>query len=91
MKHWDHYEYRIAEHYLPAMFNDDFSTMYDAEISEYREFDAQARENAKDAGFTVGHWAPLDGSGDDWRLCEVSGLLAMCCTVRLMVCREDAA
>lgn len=91
MKHWDYYEYRIAEHYLPAMFNADFSGMKDAEISEYESFESKARENAKAAGFTVGHWAPIDGSGDDWGTCEITGLGAMRCTVRLMVYREDAS
>lgn len=91
MKHWDYYEYRITEHYMSAMINADFSGMEDAEISEYEAFKSQAREAAKAAGLTVGHWAPVDGSGEDWGVCAVTGLRAMRCTVRLMVYREDAS
>lgn len=84
-KHWDYFEYRIAENYLLAMVNGDFSDMDDIESGQYRAFDAQARDTAMDAGFTVGHWAQVDGSGEDWGQCEISGLAAMRCTVRLMV------
>lgn len=91
MKNWDHFEYRVAEHFLPAMINDDFSGMTEYEISDYRKFEKQAFKTAREDGFTVGHWADVAGSGDDWGLCDVTGLFAMRCTVRLMVYRAGAA
>lgn len=88
--HWDYYEYRIAEHYLPAMINGDSSGLTDGEISDYREFEKEAFKNAREAGFTVGHWAPVDDSGEDWGMCDVTALFAMRCAVRLMVYKESA-
>ena len=90
MKTWDYFEYRIAEHLLPAMINGDFSGMTEDEISDYREFEQQAFKNACEAGFTVGHWAPLDDSDEDWGMCDGTGLFAMRYTVRLMVYKESA-
>lgn len=90
MKNWDHFEYRIAEHYLSAMVNGDYSGMTDDEISDYRKFEKEAFETAREGGFTVAHWAPVDDSGEDWGMCDVTGLLAMRCTVRLMVYKEVA-
>lgn len=91
MKQWDYFEYRIAEHYLPAMINADFSGMNDAEYKQHLAFEQQARETAIVGGFTVGHWSPVDDSGEDWGPCDISGHFAMRCTVRLMVYRESAA
>ena len=86
-KQWDYFEYRIAEHYLPAMVDCDLSGMDDTECKQYHAFDHQAHETAIAAGFTVGHWSPVGDSGEDWGPCDISGLFAMRCTVRLMVYR----
>lgn len=86
---WDHYDYRIAEHYLSALINGDQSGMTDTESVEFNAWESQARDNATSAGFTVGHWADVADSGEDWGICEVSGLFAMRRTVRLMVYRPD--
>lgn len=90
-KQWDYFEYRIAEHYLSAMVNCDLSGMDGTECEQYNAFDRQARETAIAGGFTVGHWSPVDDSGDDFGPCDISGHFAMRCTVRLMVYRESAA
>ena len=89
MKHWDYYEYRIAGQYLSLMINDDMSGMETDEIRLYGDFDQQARQGATEAGFTVGHWATVGADGDDWGVCDVSGLFAMRCTVRLMVYKTN--
>lgn len=88
MKHWDHYEYKIAGHYLSAMINNDFSGMTDEETAEYKVFEREAFDNARADGFIIGHWADVVDSGENWGLCEVSGLHAMRCTVLLMVYKE---
>lgn len=88
---WDHYEFKIAEHYLSALINADTSEMTDEEENEFNAWEGSARESARAAGWTIGHWADVDGSGEDWGRCEVSGLMAMRCTVRLMVYREGPA
>jgi hypothetical protein len=41
-------------------------------------------------GWNIGHWSDVDGSGEDWGRCEVSGLFAMRCTVRLHIYRGAA-
>lgn len=84
-KIWDHFEYAIAEHRLSAMVNGDFSGMDDPECQQYRDFERQAFADAHAMGWNVGHWAPVDGSGEDWGTCEICRLSAMRCTVRLMV------
>ena len=87
---WDHYEYKIAEHYLSALINCDYSGMEDSEEFEFDAWRDTAAQNARDNGFTVGHWADVEDSGDDWGVCAVSGLFAMRCTVRLMVYKQGA-
>ncbi len=82
---WDHYEYRIGAHYLSALINGDYSGMSDAESAEFDEWLADAKSNAREAGFTIGHWCDVEDSGEDWGRCYVSGLFDMRVTVRLMV------
>jgi hypothetical protein len=89
MLEWDHYEYKIAEYYLPILINDDASGMEDEEIKEFHLWRMHQEELAEEQGFDVGHWTDLDGSGEDWGACAVSGLFAMRCTVRLMVYRRE--
>ena len=83
---WDHYEFRIAEHYLSALINADTSGMDDAEERQFNEWVESAQSGICE-GFTVGHWCDVDGSGEDWGRCDVTGLFAMRCTVRLMIYR----
>jgi len=82
---WDSYSYRIAEHYLSALVNGDESSMRAADSAEFNAWQETAHETARAAGFTIGHWADVDGSGEDWGRCDISGTLAMRCTVNLMV------
>ena len=85
---WDHYEYKIASHYLPAMINGDYSGMTSEECSDYRAFEQAAYKDAREAGFTVGHWAHEDGEGGDYGTCAVSNTVADRATVKLMVYKE---
>lgn len=85
---WDHFEYRIAEHYLSALINSDTSGMEDSEEKEFNIWLNAANANAVAAGWTVGHWSDVDGSGEDWGRCDISGQLAMRCTVRLYVYKK---
>ncbi len=82
---WDHYDYRIGEHYLSALINGDESGMSDAESAKFDAWIETAQSNATESGFTVGHWCDVENSGEDWGRCEVSGLFDMRVTVRLMV------
>jgi hypothetical protein len=82
---WDHYEYRIGEHYLSALINGDESGMSDTESEEFNAWRIEAEINAEQSGFTVGHWCDVEDSREDWGRCYVSGLFAMRCTVQLMV------
>ena len=87
---WDSFDYKVADHYLSALINADLSGMDDAEIARCQEWESQSYADARSAGFTVGHWSDVEGSGEDWGTCDVSGLLAMRCTVRLLVYRTTA-
>lgn len=84
---WDHFSYKVAAHFLSAMINGDYSGMTSEECAQYRHFERTAFDNARAAGFIVGHWATVDDSGDDWGTCAVTGLLAMREEVHLMVYR----
>lgn len=87
---WDHYSYKVAAHFLSAMINGDYSGMTSEECRQYRQFEQEAFANARAAGWTVGHWATVDDSGDDWGRCDVTGLQAMREEVRLMVYKQGA-
>lgn len=89
-KIWDTYDYRIAEHYLPALINDDESGMTVDESRDLAEWSAAAYSDARASGWNVGHWSTVDDSGENWGRCAVSGLYAMRCTVQLCVYREGA-
>ncbi len=71
---FDHYEYRIAAHYLPALINGDYTGMTDAEEREFTDF-------LESIDRRVTHWDVTD-YGDNFARCEVTGLHADCATVR---------
>ena len=87
----DHYEYKIAEHYLSALIDGDETGLEDDEQTQFEQWESRARADAIAAGYTIGHWTEVEDSGGDWGICKVSGLFAMRCTVRLMIYKQDAA
>lgn len=72
--HFDHYEYRIASHYIPALINGDETGMTDAEQKEFSDW-------LESTDRRITHWDVTD-EGDNFARCEVSGLHADCATVR---------
>ncbi len=88
---WDHYEYKIAKHYLSALINGDETGLEDDKQTQFEQWESQARADATTAGYTIGHWTDVEDSGEDWGTCAVSGLFAMRCTVRLMVYKPEIA
>lgn len=80
---WQTFDFRIAEHYLPALINADESGMTDEESADLETWVSAVQREACPPGYSVGHWCDVDGSGEDWGRCDVSGLFAMRCTVRL--------
>lgn len=89
MKTWDTFDYRIAGHWLSALINGETSGLNDDEEKQFSEWEKKAKQNARDQGFTVGHWCDVDGSGEEWGRCDITGLFAMRCTVQLHVYRES--
>lgn len=87
---WNHYEFKIAGHYLPSLINADDSGMDDSETEALSAFCESAYSQAHAHGFTVGHWDCDPDESEDWGPCTISGLLAMRQTVRLMVYRPDS-
>lgn len=88
MKTWDHFEYKIAKYYLPALINDDVSGMDEPEIDALTTFELSAYLTAVDDGFTVGHWDADSDDDTNFARCDVSNLYADVTTVRLMVWKE---
>jgi hypothetical protein len=88
---WDHYEYTIASHFLSALINDDPSGLEGDEDRQLTEFERAAHANAKESGFTVGHWDYDSDELDNgnFTYCDVTGLRADCVTLRLMVYKAE--
>lgn len=71
---FDHYEYTIGAHFLPALINDDYSGLYDDEqpiLDEWLESNSMRGS----------HWAVEDDS-ERFATCEISGLSNQCAIVR---------
>lgn len=81
---FDHYEYKIADHYLSALINGDESGLEDDDAEQLNNWIETAENDAKQSGVLHWHWADMEDTGEDYGRCAVSGLFAMCCTVRLM-------
>ena len=88
MKTWDHYEYHIAGYYMAALINRDNSGLNLDEVGELETFIDNAYSNAREKGFTIGHWDADTEDSCNVRTCDVSGLYADVTTVRLMVWKE---
>ena len=86
---WDHYEYKISEHYLLALIIGDETGLEDDEQTQFERWEEQARADARAEGWTIGHWTDVTDSSDDWGQCDVTGLFAMRSTVRLMIYKDD--
>jgi hypothetical protein len=90
-REWDHYESKIATHYLCALINDDTSSMEDYEVRDFNTWKQTMEAQARVDGWTVDHWT-TDHEDDieDWGECAVTHLKAMRATVKLMVYKETA-
>lgn len=63
---WDHYEFKISGHYLPALINGDTSGMDDDDERMFNRWLECMHGKARDAGWHVGHWDCDSGEADDW-------------------------
>ena len=75
MKQSDSIKYNVGTHYLSALINADLSGLADEEAAALDEFADQVRHDAP-TGFEFGHFSPPDGYADDFKMCEVCGLMA---------------
>lgn len=74
-------EYSISSHYLSSLINDDPSGLEDKEAVEFNEW-VELMQDGR-----MGYW---DGDSDsDIAMCEVTGLLSECTTVRFIYRVED--
>jgi hypothetical protein len=74
----DYYEFNIAGHWLPALVNDDFSGLSDAEANEVEEFIYPYIKSLPDLTVAV-----MFDDGASFARDAVSDLYADCYTVRL--------
>lgn len=70
---FDAYEYYVSEHWLPAIFNDDFSGLDDDDETILRDFLTSVQNECGH-----GHWSWPDDEMEDFTRCEVSNLHAYC-------------
>lgn len=85
---WDSYDYKVAEHYVPAFINGDDSGLDDQDVQNLLEFEKNAWQAANAAGFTIGHWSAEGDDEGDYGKCDVSGLFADRAELKLMVFKE---
>lgn len=85
-KIWDSYTYHIADYFVPALINDDYSGLSDDEVGELESFIDEAFTDAREDGFTVGHWDVQDN--ENYGMCDVCDKLANVATVKLMVYKD---
>ena len=82
---WESFDYHIAGHFIAALCNGDDSGLEDAEIEQLERFERRAVDAAEEAGALAWHWSGGDDNGEDFRRCDVGGMLAMCDEVKLMI------
>lgn len=75
MKQSDSIEYNVGTHYLSALINADLSGLADEEAAALDEFEYQVKCDTP-VGFEFGHFIPPEDYSDDFKMCEVSGLMA---------------
>ena len=75
MKKSDSLEYNGGTHDLSALINADLSGLADEEAAALDEFEYQVKCDAP-TGFEFGHFSPPEDYSDDFKMCEVSGLMA---------------
>ena len=73
---FDQYDYNIADHWLPALVNADFSGLEAGELEELEAFSKSLPGS--------GHWDFADDY-PDFRIDDVSGLFANCVSAVYLV------
>jgi len=71
----DYFEYKIGEHFMSAIINDDFTGLDDSEEETLNEW-------LENNDMRASHWAIEDDS-ENYCECEVSGLVNRCVVARL--------
>ena len=77
---FDYYEYRVSNHFLPALINDDDSGL---DPHDFESLEIWLTTVPKD-----GHWAVIE-TGGNFTVCEISELFADCATVRRCFRKES--
>ena len=90
MKRSESIEYNIGTHYLSALIDGDITGLADEEAAALEDFEYQAKLDAP-AGFEFGHFSVPDAEPDEFRMCEVSGLMAQTQPVEAVYWQKEAA
>jgi hypothetical protein len=86
---WELYTDKISSYYLSALINGDYTGIPDYERQAFDAWREGVEQQARDDGWTVGHWtSDSDDEGDDWGICSVSNLRAGRVLVTLMVYKD---
>lgn len=79
---WDYYEFSIAEHFVSAIINEDYTGLNDEEEKQLDNFLA---------GYKDGHWdyEDLIGFSEDYKTCEVCNQYAKTMQLRFHFKQSD--
>ena len=78
----DYFNYKISEHFVSAIFNNDFYGLTDEEEKQFSNF----MDNAGNVGFNNlqnATWYLENNAEPDFARCEITGLHSECYTMRL--------
>lgn len=81
----DQYEFMVAQDFLPAVINDDWTGFDDTEVSQLEVF-LGAYEADLDAKYDVvwSHWTDDPEAEPTFCRCDVTGLASMCVPIFLV-------
>jgi len=71
----DYFEYKIGEHFMPAIINDDFTGLDDSEAATLNEW-------LDNNDMRASHWV-IEDDNENYCECEISGLVNRCVVARL--------
>lgn len=75
MSEWDHYEYRISQHFACFLEYGDFGDMTEEEIQQIEEW------VTREQGGKTGYWS-IQEINEDYGKCEVTGSFSNLMSVR---------
>jgi hypothetical protein len=80
-------EYTVLSAFLPAIINDDYTSLDDTEAVSLSEWMTGKEKLLQDVQWS--HWCDLDADRDRFGVCEVTGLSGNVCDVAIVYRRKS--